>query len=176
MIASGVNNFAHQIYTDNRPFWRRMQRAERLADERAVDIDGATILIIGMGGIGTGAYDQMRNLNSETVIGIDIDSVTVQNQQNAGRDVLLGDPSDSDFWDRVQTTHTLKLVMLALPKLSTNLAVLQELNAASFIEKIAVTAKFDDETETLMQAGATTVFNVYAESGAGFASHVVSLN
>ena len=176
VIAAGVNNFAHQIYTDNRPFWRRMQRAERLADERAVDIDGATILIIGMGGIGTGAYDQMRNLNSETVIGIDIDSVTVQNQQNAGRDVLLGDPSDSDFWDRVQTTHTLKLVMLALPKLSTNLAVLQELNAASFIEKIAVTAKFDDETETLMQAGATTVFNVYAESGAGFASHVVSLN
>ncbi|RBP50644.1 cation:proton antiporter [Arenicella xantha] len=176
VIAAGLNKNAHHIYARYQPTWRRMQRPKRLADDSLFNIDGATIVIIGMGGIGTGAYDRMRDQHGETLVGIDIDSVTVKNQQAAGRRVLLGDPSDSDFWDRVQSTHTLKTVMLALPKFSSNLAVLEQLKEASFSGKIAVTAKFDDEAEALKQAGATTVFNVYAEAGNGFASHVVALS
>ena len=174
-IAAGLNRFGHRIYTRFQSALRRMQRSERIADDSLFDIDGATIAIIGMGGIGTGAYDKMRDMKGETLIGIDIDPVTARNQQADGRHVLLGDPSDSDFWDRVQTTHTLKLVMLALPKLSSNLAVLAELKAASFAGKIAVTAKFDDEVELLEEAGATSVFNIYTEAGAGFASHATVL-
>jgi hypothetical protein len=64
--------------------------------------------------------------------------------------------------------------MLALPKLSTSLAVLEELKAASFIGRVAATARFPDEVEALTQAGATTVFNIYTEAGAGFAAHVVA--
>jgi hypothetical protein len=64
--------------------------------------------------------------------------------------------------------------MLALPKLSTSLAVLSQLKAASFAGRIAATARFPDEVEALQQAGATTVFNIYTEAGAGFAAHVVA--
>lgn len=172
VIAAGLNKVDHQIYVKYRPFWRRTQKPQRLPDDCFVNINDATILIIGMGGIGTGAYDRMRDLEGDAVVGIDIDPVTVENQKEAGRNALLGDPSDSDFWDRVQTTDTVKLVMLALPKFSSNLEVLQQLKASSFTGEIAATAKFDDEAEDLKQAGATTVFNVYAEAGAGFASHV----
>lgn len=173
-ISAGLNKIAHQLYARHRPIWRRLQTSERLADDRLVDIDGATIAVIGMGGVGTGAYDKMRDLYDETVVGIDIDPVTVRNQQATDRRVLLGDPSDADFWDRVQATHTLKLVMLALPNLNTNLAVLRELKASAFTGSIAATAKFADEVEALEQAGATTVFNIYTEAGAGFATHVVA--
>ena len=64
--------------------------------------------------------------------------------------------------------------MLALPRLNTSLAVLSELKAASFTGRIAATARFPDEVEALEEAGATTVFNIYTEAGAGFASHVIS--
>ena len=86
--------------------------------------------------------------------------------------MLHGDPSDADFWDRMQATHSLQLVMLALPKLTTNLAVLEQLKAASFAGRVAATAKFQDEVEALKEAGAHTVFNIYTEAGAGFAGHV----
>jgi Trk K+ transport system NAD-binding subunit len=172
-IAAPLNSNAHQFYTRYRTSWRRLQESERLDDDRPLNLEGATIAIFGMGGIGTGAYDKMRALYGETVVGVDIDPATVKNQRETGRNVLLGDPSDADFWDRVQAGHTLELAMLALPNLNTNLAVLEQLQSAKFAGQIAVTAKFQDETDILKRAGATTVFNIYTEAGAGFASHIV---
>ncbi len=173
-IAAVLNGRAHRIYAQYRASWQRLQRDERLADDRLVDIEGATIAIVGMGGVGTGTYDAIRDLYGETVVGVDIDPVTVGNQQTENRRVLLGDPGDADFWDRVQAAHTLELVMLALPKTSSSLAVLEELKEASFTGRVAAIARFPDEVEALKQAGATTVFNIYTEAGAGFAAHVVA--
>ena len=161
------------IYSARRAFWSRLQRAERLPDDLPFDIQGAKVSIIGMGGIGTGTYDRMREVFGETVVGVDIDPKTVGNQRSTGRNVLVGDPADADFWDRMQATHTIELVMLALPNLNTDLAVLAQLKAAGFTGKVAAMAKFQDDADALMEAGATTVFNIYTEAGAGFAAHVL---
>ena len=173
-IAAAINTVAHQIHTRHRAMWRRLQRAERTADDQQFDIKGVRIAVIGMGGIGTGTYDRMRELYGESVVGVDSDPVTVRNQLATGRTVLLGDPSDADFWDRVQAIDTLELVMLALPNVNTNLAVLDQLQAVSFSGRSVATAKFQDEVETLERAGATSVFNVYNEAGAGFAAHAIA--
>ena len=171
-LSAGLNVVAHRVYTRYRTTWKRLQRTERLADDGLLDIGGATIAIIGMGRIGTGTYDSMHRSHGATVVGIDIDPITVERQQSTGRNVLLGDPSDADFWDRVGAAHTLELVMLALPNLAASLAVLDQLKAASFSGRVAATARFQDEIEALEQAGASTVFNAYAEAGSGFAAHV----
>jgi glutathione-regulated potassium-efflux system ancillary protein KefC len=110
--------------------------------------------------------------DDKLVIGVDIDPVTAHNQQASGRNVIRGDPSDADFWDRVPASHTLKLVMLALPKQSTNMAVLERLREVRFDGQIAATARFTDEEAALKKAGATTVFNMYREAGAGFVAHI----
>lgn len=172
-IAAGLNASALRLYDRYRGAWKRMQRPERLADDRPLDIGGARIVVIGMGGIGAGAYDRMRARYGRQVIGVDIDPVTVKSHQQAGRQVLLGDPSDADFWDRVQITHSLELVMLALPKLSTTLDILGQLRAVSFDGEVAATAKFADEEAALRDAGVDTIFNTYEEAGAGFAGHVL---
>ena len=173
-MAAILNKVSHQLYTRHRPVWKRLQRDELIADDRLLDTGGATIAIIGMGGVGTGTYDKMREMYGDTVVGVDIDPVTVRNQRSTGRNVLRGDPGDADFWDRIQATHRLEIVMLALPKLTTILAVLEQLRATSFAGRIAATAKFPDETEILKQAGAHTVFNIYTEAGAGFAAHLAA--
>ncbi len=171
-VAAALNAMAHRLYTRHRTTWTRRERSDLVADDRLLDVGGAKIAIVGMGGIGTGTYDMMRELHGGTIIGIDIDSDAVGKQQAAGRNVLLGDPSDADFWDRVQEAHTLELVMLALPNLAINLAVLEQLKAAGFTGPITATARFDDEVAALEEAGATTVFNAYTEAGAGYAAHV----
>lgn len=171
-ISAGLNVAAHRLYTRYRTAWKRLERAERVADDRPLDIGLATVAIIGMGPVGTAAYDDMRQMHGGAVVGIDIDPITVQRQQAAGRNVLLGDPGDADFWGPVQAAHSLELVMLALPNVSASLAVLDELKAASFDGLVAATARFPDEIELLKEAGASTVFNVYAEAGSGFAAHV----
>ena len=174
VMAAGLNAISHWLYAQHRTTWRRWQRDERLADDRLLNVGGATIAIIGMGRIGTGAYDTMRQRYGETVVGIDIDPVTTRNQQSTGRVVLLGDASDADFWDRVEASHTLELVMLALPKINTAVAVLDRLREASFSGQVAATARFPDEVDALKLAGAATVFNIYTEAGAGFATHVTN--
>lgn len=90
--AAGLNTISHQLYTRHRAVWKRLQRDELIADDRLLDTAGATIAIIGMGGIGTGTYDKMREMYGNTVVGVDIDPVTARNQRSTGRNVLLGDP------------------------------------------------------------------------------------
>ena len=173
-LSAGLNVTAHQIYAQHRKLWDRLQKTRRLADDQPLDIGGATTAIIGMGRVGTAAYDQMHQAFGGAVVGVEIDPVRVERQQSSGRHVLLGDPTDADFWDRVQAAHTLELVLLALPNLASNLAVLDQLNTSSSYCRVAATARFPDEVEVLRKAGASSVYNLYAEAGSGFAAHVAA--
>ena len=171
-ISAGLNAGGHRLYTRYRTVWKRLQRQGRLSDDRILDIGQAKIAIIGMGSIGTGAYDTIHRLEGGTVVGVDTDPITVVRHRATGRNVLLGDPADAEFWDRVEFAHSLELVMLALPNLAANLAVLDQLRAAAFSGRVAATAWFQDEVGPLEKAGVSTVFNVYEEAGSGFAAHV----
>ena len=141
-----------------------------------LDTLGAAIAIFGMGRVGSGAYDKMRERHGETVVGIDFDSELIKKHQSMGRNVLRGDPSDADFWDKIEHDHSIKLVMLALPNLQANLDALEQLREISFSERIAAIARFPDEVNLLQKSGATAVFNIYTEAGAGFADHVEAKN
>ena len=173
-ISAILNRNPHRLYDRHRIVWKRLQRDERLTDDQLFDTEGATIAVLGMGRVGTGAYDEMHNLFGEAVVGVDFDPIKVKVQHAAGRKVLFGDPTDADFWARIAELHTIELVMLALPKLSTTLSVLEELKAARFAGRVAATARYPDDVEALRHAGAATVFNIYTEAGSGFAAHVAA--
>ncbi len=171
VIAAPLNSGDNRIYGAYRNFWLRFQSEKRLPDDMLLNTQGATIAIFGMGRVGSGAYHRMRELYGETVVGIDFDAELVKGLQMMGHKVLHGDPSDADFWDKIEQDHGIELVMLALPNLGANLDALEQLQAIAFPGRIAATARYSDEEERLLQAGATTVFNIYTEAGAGFAEH-----
>ncbi len=172
VIAAPLNNIDNRIYSRFRGLWMRFQRSERLPDDRVLDTLGASIAVFGMGRVGRGAYDKMRGLHGETVVGIDSDDELIKGHQAMGRKVLHGDPSDADFWDKIEQVHSIELVMLTLPNLQANLDALEQLREISFPGRIAATARYPDEEEPLRQSGATAVFNIYTEAGVGFAEHV----
>ena len=171
-VASILNARGDWVYRRYRSTWLRLQRRKRMPDDRLLDAGDATIAVIGMGRVGTGAYDEMLRAHGDTLIGVDSDPLSVRRHQEDGRNVLLGDPSDADFWERFSRRHTLRLLMLSLPNLSMNRAVLTQLDNAGFDGEVAVIARYPDEVPKLLDAGASTVFNIYTEAGTGFAAHV----
>jgi len=172
IIAAPLNNIDDRIYSQFRSFWMKFQYKERLPDDMLLDTLGATIAIFGMGRVGSGAYNRMREFHGETVVGIDFDTERVKHHQAMGHNVLRGDPSDADFWEKIEQNHSIKLVMLALPNLQANLDTLEQLQKISFTGQISTIARFPDEESILKKSGATAVFNIYTEAGAGFAEHV----
>ena len=173
-IAAVLNGAAHRIYQRYRAAWTHFERSERVADERPLDIGGARIAILGMGRIGTAAYDHMQQLHGGTVVGVDSDPHKVRHHRSEGRRVLLGDPRDGDFWDRVESTQALEVVMLALPNHAAKLAVLDRIGATAFEGRIAAAVRFPDEIEAIHEAGASIPFNLAAAAGSGFAEHVAT--
>jgi hypothetical protein len=174
VVAAPLTHRDDKIYSDYRSFWQKYQRDERLPDDQLMDTGSATIAIFGMGRVGAGAYDKMCELRGDTVVGVDFNAERVRRHQQEGRNVMRGDPSDTDFWELVERTPSINLVMLALPSLTANLDALQQLREIGFEGGIAATAKYPDEEVRLREAGATAIFNFYAEAGTGFASHVAA--
>lgn len=172
ILSAFFNSNVHRLYADYRDFWHRLQGSTRINDDRLLDTGDASVAVIGMGRVGTGVYDSLYKEYGDRMIGIDFDPHKVHQLVAEGRQVLVGDPSDADFWDRVTAAHKLKMALLALPTLNMNLAVLAELRNFRFDGYIAASARYEDEIEELRNAGATTVFNIYSQAGEGFADHV----
>ncbi|MEN8214253.1 MAG: cation:proton antiporter family protein [Pseudomonadota bacterium] len=175
VVAAPLNIRGELLYLKHRRFWRGFQGETRSRDDQEIEHQGATVIIMGMGRVGTGAYDRMSERCDCKVFGIDSNPDTVTSHHSQRRNVVLGDPTDADFWDRVRSEHSVELVLLTLPKLQANLEILKHLRRFHYTGQVAALAKFPDEEAALLDAGASTVFNVYAEAGLGFADHALEL-
>ncbi len=171
ILASPLNARANGIYIRHRDLWRRLQRPGRSPEDKILDPGEASVVIFGMGRVGTGAYDRMQNDHGNDVVGIDFNPESIKLQRASGRRVLFGDPTDADFWDRFPSATGVKLIMLAMPKVTTNLRAIDHLKELGYQGQIVATARYPDEIKILRDAGADAVFNIYAEAGVGFADH-----
>ncbi len=174
MIVAPLVEIDDRIYTRQRGFWTRFQRKERLPGDQILDLQAATYAVFGMGRVGTGAYEELRASHGATTIGIDFDAAVVAAHRADGRNVLQGDPSDTDFWEKVEHTHAVETVLLALPNLRANLDALEQLRGVRFSGRIVALAKYPTDEPALLKNGATDVFNIYKEAGAGFANHALT--
>jgi len=173
VIASPLNTAADALYGRYRAKLQRFETDTRHPDDQPIDRGNATIGIFGMGRLGTVAYDFLHEKYGDTVIGFDFNVDKVQRHQEAGRRVLYGDPTDPDFWARIQPQQDEKgrLVMLTMPKHIVNLTIARQMIEKGYTGMLAATAHFDDQVEELREAGVHAAFNFYNEAGLGFAEH-----
>ncbi|MEH6649623.1 MAG: NAD-binding protein [Motiliproteus sp.] len=127
---------------------RPFQSNARLPCDTLANLKGADILIMGMGRVGSGAYDAMNDAYGIRVCGIDSDTRQVTRLQQAGRNVILGDAEDADFWEEVEQA-TLKLVMLAMPTLGDMVQTVTRLPKIGDHGPITAVAKYEDERSQL---------------------------
>jgi glutathione-regulated potassium-efflux system ancillary protein KefC len=173
VVASPLNAQSHVIYEFFSPRLRRQERSRRLDVEREIDPGDANAMIVGMGRVGTGAYDTLVRDQGLKPVGIDADPDAVVRHTEQGRYVVQGSATDADFWQRMHLDDGhMKLVLLAMPQASENLFAAEHLLKVGFKGRVGAIAKFEDEEARLREVGVHQVFNLYAEAGAGLAQHV----
>lgn len=173
VVAAPLNVAAHGLYSKFATVLQRLETDQRHPEDTPLDIGNAQIAVFGMGRIGTGAYEHFKSEYGDVVIGIESARERVAEHQEAGRNVMHGDATDSDFWERLaDQPHKCKVVMLAMPEHRANLYALQRIRGEGFNGYVAALAKFQDQSEQLEKAGADIAFNMYGQAGSGFAIHV----
>lgn len=173
ILAAILNGVDNHLYNRRKPFWLKFQTATRLPDDKMIQIDNETIAIFGMGRVGRGAYDKMYTIYGDAVVGIDFDTQVVERSEGTSRKVIYGDPSDADFWEKVDRNHSIEVLMLALPNLETNIEAIEQLKDINFKGRITAIARYPDEVTLLKQAGATEAYDFYSEAGSGYAEHIL---
>ena len=173
IIAAPLNAASHRIYARFAGRLKAFETLTRLPEDEPIDPGPAEIAILGMGGIGTSAYDELTRRYGDVVIGIDFNMEKVDAHQKAGRRVFFGDASDSDFWKRVEPSKSsVCLVMLALPDPRTGVFAIGQMKERGYNGQITASVRYEDEMHLLEDAGSDAVYNLYEEAGVGFADHV----
>ncbi|MEN8194522.1 MAG: cation:proton antiporter family protein, partial [Bacteroidota bacterium] len=175
VMASPLNTYAVQLYSRMHNGLQKFESKERLSYEMPIDSGSSHVVILGMGKLGASAYDALSKKYGSTILGIDYDEENVLKHKSANRNVVHGDATDSDFWERVCPANSINIVVLTMEDHSSNLLVLEELRTFGFKGKVTVTAEHEDEIEQLINAGADKAFNFYAEAGVGFADHICQI-
>jgi glutathione-regulated potassium-efflux system ancillary protein KefC len=175
ILAAPLNREADTLFTRFHKFLVRFETKKRLEDDQPVSLSGAKVVIIGMGRVGSGAYDHLKSVCGNALIGIDFDGDIIEQQTRAGRQVIQGDATDPDFFNRVdRENNAIELVLVTMPNHTSNLAVVRQLQLHNFSGHIAATAKYADEVDDFTALGIESAYNIYAEAGSGFASHILN--
>jgi Trk K+ transport system NAD-binding subunit len=132
-------------------------------------VENVDAVVLGMGQIGSGDYLRLSEGHGLRVLGVDNDAESLSAHQAAGRNVMEGDAVDSDFWDKLLLTESVKLVLLAMPGHAGNVYALQQLRHRAFGGRIAAIVQYPQEVEVLRGLGADAVFHLYDEAGSAFA-------
>jgi len=173
VLSTLANGRSHNLYSRFREDLRRFETTAATDDDPQRPARDVDVLIIGMGRVGSGAYDTVESQYHLRVCGVDTDKSKLPQHLAAGRRVIYGDAEDADFWEGIQTTRY-KLVMFTMPSLHEMVDAVQQLRLSGYTGKVAAVAKYEDERAAMKAAGADVVFNYYAEAGAGFAEHTLS--
>ncbi|MEZ5502905.1 MAG: cation:proton antiporter family protein [Halioglobus sp.] len=173
VLSTLVNGRSHKVYSRFKASLTRFETASATDDDPESPARNVDVLIIGMGRVGSGAYDTVESQYNLRACGVDTDKAKLHKHRLAGRRVIYGDAEDADFWEGLHATDY-KLVMFTMPSLSEMVDAVQQLRHAGYTGKVAAVAKYEDEQVRMKAAGADVVFNYYAEAGAGFAEHALS--
>lgn len=170
VAASPLNRASHGIYER---FRSRLLRYETHRVRAALpDTRNVRVLVLGMGNIGTGAYESVARTYGEQVLGVDDNDRKLAQHRAQHRRVAAADASDPDFWHRV-ALDKVELIMLALTNHEENLLVARLLNRLGYRGRMAAVVRFREEGEELERLG-ISAFNLYAQAGEGFAAMAAS--
>ncbi|WP_147820060.1 cation:proton antiporter family protein [Salidesulfovibrio onnuriiensis] len=172
VVAAPLNGAALRIFGALRQTLVRFESRRVHPEERPVDIGAPTVIVVGMGRVGQGAYDWLRERYGDVLIGTDIKTSAVEANRKAGRNVFLGDATDRELLERLRRSDggKTRLILLTLGH-QANLRVLRMARDMGYAGRLVAVARYEDEVTELLGAGADAAFNLFLDAGAGFAEH-----
>ena len=171
-IAAPMNRYAHQLFKRWEPLLVRFESEKRHPDDMPIAVGKADMIIIGMGRVGTRAYDHLTK-HGYTVSALDSDPEKVEQHKLAKRNVVYADADDPGLWEKLHLVH-IDTVLLSMPDLGSKRFALRQLRNSGYKGTINTTAVFADEVEILKACGADNVYNYFDEVGISFAEHIMA--
>lgn len=170
VMAAPLNRFAHGLYGRFESQLIQFESKRRHPDDEPIHLGSAQLLIVGMGRVGTGAFDFLNNRELRCV-GLDSDPGQVERHLKAGRRVLYADAEDPGLWQNIHLQN-INAILLSMPDLEANIIAVTQLRQIGFDGLICATGVYPEHVEAIMRAGADVAYNYFDEVGVGFAEHV----
>lgn len=172
-FATPINRKAHELYIRYSKELSKHEKEKQLPEEVIGSLDGAKIAILGMGRVGRGAFDALREAGHGSVVGIEENySLALELNEN-GWPCVHGDASDRDFWERTGLGDC-DLIMVSLSNHRENVRVAKLARVMNFANAIVVATRFPDEQDELDKLGCLSFYR-YQEVGRDFANHTIEL-
>ena len=166
-ISSPFNRHSHEIYEYFEDFLHRFESTRRHPDDEPVSLGNSHVVVMGMGRVGTGAYDELKAQGHLTV-GLDSDPGKAELHRKAGRRVLYADAEDPGFWSHLDL-HGVETVLLTMPETEAKVIATRQLRKHGFDGLISATVYFAEDVEPLTLAGADLVYDYHDGIGVGLA-------
>jgi predicted Kef-type K+ transport protein len=167
-IAAPLSRHAHDIFAALEGFLHFFERKRRHPDDEPISLGIAEVVVVGMGRVGTGAYNHARELGRK-VVGLDSDLGKVERHLNEGRRVVYADAEDPLLWHRLHLDHV-QVIMLALPDTEAKIQASEQLRRRGFSGLISATYVWPEERDPILAAGADVTYNYFAGAGVGLAA------
>ena len=166
-FAAPLNRHAHTLHRYIGSFLQRFETSKRHPDDEPIKLGNSRIVIVGMGRLGTGAYDALCQ-QKQRVVGLDSDPAMVEMQLKEGRRVLYADAEDPELWSNLKMDGV-HAVLLTLPELSAKKIAVRALRDAGYKGLINATVLYNEDLDKLKNAGADFVHYYYDGVGSSFA-------
>ncbi|WP_191602190.1 cation:proton antiporter family protein [Marinomonas algicola] len=174
IVTSILYKNAHELYLRHKETIKHVELADCLDEDHFIQPKDVRILVVGLGRVGRGAFESLRQTLGNQVAGMDADRVRITSMAKEGDNVFFGDGEDADLWEKLDTRE-IELVLLALPTIKDSSNITMQLRKAGYSKQIAAIARYQDEREELLAADIDNVFNFYTEAGTGFAEESLQL-
>jgi predicted Kef-type K+ transport protein len=174
ILAAPINKHARAIYGKRKGFLSRFERKNPLPEDLPIDCGTARIAIIGMARLGTGAYDTLREKYGDVLIGTDPDQSVVERHQSEGRNVILADATNEDFWIGSHGNN-MSVILLAKRDYEENISIARLIKQyKGKIQYLVTVAEYPDQVESFLKEGVNAVWDFDTEAGTGFAEEVIA--
>jgi predicted Kef-type K+ transport protein len=172
IAAAPINMRAANLFQSIGQFTRKFETETRLPEDAPIDSGDAKVAVVGMGRLGTGVYDTLKRQYGDVLVGIDIDPERIAEHEAAGRNMMLADVTDDEFWDRAKAGR-IEIAVLALHGHAEKLCVISKVRRRNEQVKIFAVGDYSEEVDALKEAGAHAVWSLFSEAGAAFAEEVI---
>ncbi len=173
-VAAPFSAKAEETYHNRKSMWDVYQRDKLNPKDEILDTEDSTVLIIGMGRVGAGAYKVLNEEHPKKVLGIELNEDRAASLVEQGFNVKVADATDTDFWNMVRLSEPVEeMIILAMPNHHSNIYAAERIEASGLDCKIVAIAKHESEVQELLKMGITS-FNLYREAGEGLGREAVS--
>lgn len=172
-LAAPINNFSHLIYDRYKDFILKINKHHDSEDKTPLSIEGAEIMVVGMGRVGRPTYDELKERVKCKILGLDYNTDYVAKLQAENYNVKWADATDSEFWEHIDAS-SLKIVFLCMSDFASNQNILIEIQKCPNKNfKVCSLTDYPDKKDDLLEMGADFVYYFKEYVGQNFVIHTM---